>query len=103
MKTRNGIVVATVLALGVASAALGFEHHKGDGPDGEFGHGNRLVQRLIFPCRAGCFDTSRTCFQTAASAAESCATSQCGSQITAARTACTPGQTSACETAVTTL
>ncbi len=100
MKTRSGIVAGIALALGMASVALGFGH---GGPDGASGPGGRLVERLVFPCRSGCFDTSRTCFQTAGSTATTCTTSRCESQIGAARTACAPGRTSACESAIGTL
>jgi len=107
MNTSGRIVPVIIFALSLATVAWGHGYGRGGshGPGGPFGgHAeNRLLERLIFPCRAGCFDASRTCFGTVSSTAETCATGSCASEITAAQTACKPGQTSACRTAVATL
>jgi len=101
MKRIGTIVPALAIALGLATVASAHGMKHDGGPHGRFHHGpDRLVERLVFPCRAGCFDTSRACFQTAASTAESCARSSCGSEITAAQNACKAGRTSGCQSAV---
>jgi hypothetical protein len=82
-----------VLALGLAASAWAhgfrggpFERGGEPGPRGPRGGG--VLQLLIFPCRAGCFDAARTCGEPAESAAVTCAEESCGSEIQAARTAC---------------
>jgi hypothetical protein len=105
---RMLVVPAAVLALGLAGAAWA---HGGRGRgffggDGEMGGrhggcGGGVVQRLVFPCRAGCFDAAKSCFETAKTTALSCVSGSCGTQVTAAQTACQADRRSTgCETAL---
>jgi hypothetical protein len=107
MSKSGRIVPVVVLALSMAAVAWGHGsgHGRFRGPDGGHRGGgpDRLIERLIFPCRAGCLDASRTCFQTVGSTAETCVTGSCASEITAAQTACHAGRTSTCQTAVSAL
>jgi hypothetical protein len=106
-KGNGKLIVASLaiaMSLGTVAWAHGFPMGHG-GPGGPFGpHPGFILERLIFPCRAGCEDTARTCFETTGSQAEACATEACASQITAAQTACQAGRaSSACRTASSTL
>jgi len=108
---RRSTVVSTlaILFLGLAVSAWGHGFHRG--PFRHTGgaglrdlHSGGLLQRLIFPCSAGCFDADRTCDDTAKSAAVTCAEQTCDASIQAARTACQAAPTSEdCQTARTAL
>ena len=107
---RVGAVFGTAatVILGVALTASGRGFRGGPGPeDGPGFRGPRpggLLQQLVFPCRAGCFDTARTCHEAAESAAVDCGQQTCDAPIQAARAACQTDVTSdACATARTAL
>jgi hypothetical protein len=107
MNKSGRIAPMIVAVMSLTTAAWGYGFGPG-GPHGGGGHwdghpGDRLLERLVFPCRAGCFDASRTCFGNVASTAETCVAGSCPSEITAAQTACKPGRTSACRTTMDTL
>jgi len=105
--SRVSLPVA-VLCLGLAASAWGHGFMRGDfgrrgGPGGRAPRGG-LVLRLVFPCRAGCFDADRPCGEAAESAAVACGQDSCATQIQAARSACQADATSdACDTARTAL
>jgi len=110
---RQRIVSLTIVGVALGASAVAWGH--GFGPGGFRGrggrpgdrggvHGGAVLQRLLFPCRTGCFDAADTCVEAAESAAESCAGESCASQITAARTACQADRTSDdCDSAISAL
>ena len=110
-RERRSTVVSAlaILFLSLAVSAWGHDFSRGTfgrrevterrGP-----HSGGLLLRLIFPCRGDCFDTARTCDETAESAAVTCAEQTCDAAIQTARTACQPDPTSDdCQTARTAL
>ena len=99
-RDRTSLVGVTVaaLCLSVTAAAWGHGFSRGGFGPGREGapHGDRaggLLERLIFPCRGGCFDTARTCVASVQSDAVTCATGTCDATIQAARTACATDRT----------
>jgi hypothetical protein len=107
-RSWKAIVVVATFVVGVT--AFAWAHGPGGrgfrgGPGG--GRGPRaglLIEQLVFPCRADCFDADRTCGETAEAAAETCVAGSCATEITAAQTACRADRTSSdCQTAVTAL
>ena len=107
MNRRSTIAIMGILSLGMTSAAWGwFGHEHANHPGGPFGPqagADRVIQRLVHPCRAGCFDTSRTCVKAGASTVPGCVSSKCASEVTAAQVACKSGETSGCRDAMNTL
>lgn len=111
MQRKWLVVPLAVLASSLAALAWGQDFPRGrfggrGGFLGEFPgvHPGAVLERLIFPCRAGCIDADRTCVDTAESTAGTCVTGSCGTQITAALTACQADRTSTdCETAASAL
>lgn len=111
---RSGIrmippVAMVVLGLTATAWGHGFWRH-GFGGDGEAGGGEhqgcsgRLVQRLVFPCRAQCADTAKSCVGNTKGTAVTCVADACTNEIAAAKSACqansdTPG----CDAAIGTL
>src|SRR5262245_57238536 len=112
---RSGIrkiapVAVVVLGLSAAAWGHGFWHERhglgGDAePDG--GHGGcsgRLIKRLVFPCRAQCVDTVKSCVGTTKNTAVTCVSAACTNEIAAAQSACQANpDTTGCDTALETL
>lgn len=101
------VVSLTVLASGLTALAWGDEFSRGRfGGRGGYRGGHpdvrprSALERVIFPCRAGCVDADRTCASTAESAGEMCITASCGAELAAAQAACQADRTSTdCQTA----
>jgi hypothetical protein len=93
--------VLGIVALFVAQTAMAQPSAiRGPRPGG----GSALLNDLIFPCQATCFNNESTCSATAQSTALTAIQGACSSDITAAQTACdTTSYSSACRTAVGTL
>src|SRR5262252_10206974 len=95
---RSGIrMIAPVAVVGLSLATAawghGFWHGRqglgGDGEDG--GHGGcsgRLIQQLVFPCRARCVDAVKSCVGNAKEPAATCVSDACPDEIAAAKSAC---------------
>ncbi len=67
-------------------------------------HFGPLVEQLLFPCRNDCVQAEDGCQNTAESAALTCASNACGTDISNAQTDCAAGRTSqACLTDVSAL
>ena len=102
MNWGGKMVVATTVAFGLTGVALGFGHERGHHgtmgrrPDGT----DRILERVVHPCHAGCFDESRTCTEAATSTASTCVANSCGGDVTAAQAACKSGKTSTCQNAM---
>jgi len=109
MNRRSGIAIIGILGIsclgtsGVAWGWFGHEHGHQGGPFGPQAGAERVIERLVHPCRAGCFDTSRTCFKSGVSNVPTCVTGKCASEVTAAQVACKSGETSGCREAMNTL
>ena len=105
--SRTMIVPLAVLGLSLTAMAWGHGFpgrgfHGLAGRPG--GHSGMLLERLVFPCQADCFDAGRTCVEAAETAAETCAGASCATEITTAQAACQTDRTSSdCQTAVTAL
>jgi len=91
------VLVTTMLVMGFTAPAWARGQHGGGGGPG---HAGGVFEELIFPCRAECSDTARSCFEEASDAASSCIASACGTQVTAAQAACKGGRSTACRDAV---
>jgi hypothetical protein len=71
---------------------------------GRSGGATTLLNELIYPCQAACFNTDSSCTAAAQTAALSAIGSACTSDVTAAQTACdTTPFSSACRSAVSAL
>jgi hypothetical protein len=67
-------------------------------------HVRGLLGQLIFPCPADCDDKARACYDAADSAALTCITGACGTEVSTAQAACEVDRGSqACRDAVTAL
>jgi len=86
-------------ARGPARGGFGPPGFRGPGPvDGFTG---RVLEQLISPCRANCFDTTRACHDMAETAALGCAQEPCATEIATAQSACaTAPPSQACRVAV---
>jgi hypothetical protein len=104
---RSSFVAATMAMLLAGGATAAWSHGFGRGPFGRRGPGGPhgpefggLVQRLIFPCKADCFEAGRPCVEAAESDAVACGEETCDTEIQSARTACaTDPAADACGTA----
>ena len=103
MNWGGKLIAATAVAFGLTGVALGFGHGRGHhgpmGPD----NADRILERVVHPCHATCFDESRTCSEAVNSTASSCVTNSCSGDVSTAQTACKSGKTSACQNAMGTL
>jgi hypothetical protein len=108
MKQRKWLFASvSLLVLALALPALAQRpRHGGLGPDGFPGPGPHgggpggVIAKLIFPCDAACFDTVRTCAETADAEAVSCLSAACSTEVTAAQNACSADRAAqACRTA----
>jgi len=103
MNWGGRLIAATAVAFGLTGVALGFGHGRGHhgpmGPD----NADRILERVVHPCHATCFDESRTCSEAVNSTASTCITSACSGDVGTAQTACKSGKTSACQNAMGTL
>jgi hypothetical protein len=103
MKTL--IATFSFVTLLSAYPALAQWHHGGPGFRGPGPEGGMFLEQLIDParaaCRAGCFDTARTCRHEAETSASGPVQQDCSSQVTAAQSVCTPNPASldACQSA----
>lgn len=100
-RSRTLIVPLAVLGLGLTAMAWGHGfgrrgfHGPGGPPGGRpGGHPGMLIERLVFPCQADCFEAGRPCIDAAESTAETCAAGSCATEITTAQTACQADRTS---------
>ncbi len=97
---HRGLAMATLAVAIVASPMAALAHGRGGGPHGGGFPDGGVLQQLIHPCGATCFEDARTCRETARTTALTCVQNACAAQVSAARGACTPNSTfKACQTA----